>query len=219
MSSIDFKRIVPRQSPMQKGVLVLWNDEKGFGFVRPENGGDDHFLHISAFKKRLPRRPGIGDVIHFRAAPGRAGKCRVTHAVIEGLENEAIPQRSTPIIPKRRSPGQTVLILTPLVLSSYLLWRANNPIPFFAYAFFSVLTLLLYGTDKTLAARRRWRVPESYLHVLEFFGGWPGALIAQNNFRHKTRKGLYQTVFKGIIGLHLLAWAAYLAFHVQTLVS
>ena len=40
-------------------------------------------------------------------------------------------------------------------------------------------------------------------------GGWPGALMAQNDLRHKTRKSLYQLIFRAIIALHLLAWAFY----------
>ncbi|NBY21960.1 MAG: cold shock domain-containing protein [Gammaproteobacteria bacterium] len=55
------------QTPMQRGVLVMWNDQKGFGFIRPQGTEDDYFVHISTFKKGLTRRPEIGDDVHFRA--------------------------------------------------------------------------------------------------------------------------------------------------------
>lgn len=32
----------------EKGKLVRWVDDKGFGFIKPENGKDDIFIHISA---------------------------------------------------------------------------------------------------------------------------------------------------------------------------
>lgn len=205
-----------RSLPTRKGVLVLWNDNKGFGFVRPEEGAPDHFVHISAFKHKggpLLRRPMIGDTVLFTLASERPGKNRIAHARIEGMEQEPIRPRSTPVIPKPRSLALTALISAPLALSGLLLWEGISPFPFFCYTFFSVLTILLYGTDKILAARRSWRVPEMYLHVLELFGGWPGALIAQNDFRHKTRKSTYQWVVWGIIALHGCGWLIFLVWH------
>jgi uncharacterized membrane protein YsdA (DUF1294 family) len=86
---------------------------------------------------------------------------------------------------------------------------AKNPIPFFSYMIMSILTMILYGTDKANAATRKWRIPESYFHMLELMGGWPGALMAQNQFRHKTRLSTYLYVLRGIIAIHLLAWAAF----------
>jgi uncharacterized membrane protein YsdA (DUF1294 family) len=59
----------------------------------------------------------------------------------------------------------------------------------------SVLTLLVYGGDK-LAARKAWRrVPESTLLVFGFVGGWPGAILGQQLFRHKTQKQPFKTWF------------------------
>lgn len=201
------KKAARKAPPMQRGTLVMWNDPKGFGFVRPDGSEEDYFVHISVFKKGMSRRPEIGDVIHFRPAD-LPGKKRCSFALVENIEE---PQERKPfvLIPKHRSWATNLLIITPLVLSGYLLLIAKNPLPFFSYVIFSLLTMILYGADKAHAAIKSWRVPEIYLHILEIMGGWPGALMAQNDFRHKTRKSLYQVIFKGIIALHLLAWAAY----------
>jgi len=43
-------------------------------------------------------------------------------------------------------------------------------------------------------------------------GGWPGALLAQQLFRHKTRKLSYQLLFWAIVLLHQVFWAAWLFF-------
>lgn len=59
----------------------------------------------------------------------------------------------------------------------------------------NVLTLVIYGIDKT-AARKTWRrVPESTLLVFGVVGGWPGAIVGQQLFRHKTQKQSFKTYF------------------------
>jgi len=36
---------------MQTGIVKWYNPTKGYGFVQPENGGDDVFVHISAVER------------------------------------------------------------------------------------------------------------------------------------------------------------------------
>lgn len=64
-----------------------------------------------------------------------------------------------------------------------------------AYALLSIVTFVAYGLDKSAAEGRRWRTPESTLHLLSLAGGWPGALAGQHVFRHKTRKQPFRTIF------------------------
>ncbi|MCS2152416.1 DUF1294 domain-containing protein [Scandinavium goeteborgense] len=59
----------------------------------------------------------------------------------------------------------------------------------------NVLTLVVYGGDK-MAARNAWRrVPEFTLLTFGFVGGWPGAILGQQLFRHKTQKQPFKTWF------------------------
>jgi uncharacterized membrane protein YsdA (DUF1294 family) len=76
-----------------------------------------------------------------------------------------------------------------------------------AYLGMSILAFATYGLDKAKAERGTWRTPEATLHLLDFLGGWPGGLAAQQTFRHKTRKIPFQVVFWVIVTIHAGAWA------------
>ncbi len=75
-----------------------------------------------------------------------------------------------------------------------------------AYLATSLATLALYGYDKRQARLQGQRIPERCLHLFELCGGWPGALLAQQLWRHKTRKLTYQAVFWLIVAIHQGLW-------------
>lgn len=68
----------------EKGKLVRWIDDKGFGFIKQDNGKDDIFIHISALRG-MSRKPIIGDVIHYQTSFDANGKARAVNAKIEGV--------------------------------------------------------------------------------------------------------------------------------------
>lgn len=71
----------------------------------------------------------------------------------------------------------------------------------------SVVTFVAYGFDKFRAKRNGRRVPENTLHILAFLGGWPGALLGQKFFRHKTQKTSFRIVFWISVVCSLLLFA------------
>jgi len=79
-----------------------------------------------------------------------------------------------------------------------------------AYPLASLISFVQYWQDKSSAQRGRWRTPEKALHLVESLGGWPGALIAQQCFRHKTRKLSFQLVVWLIVAAHQLVWIDWL---------
>ncbi|MDB6142098.1 MAG: transrane protein [Pseudomonas sp.] len=98
------------------------------------------------------------------------------------------------------------LCAMPLFGALSLLVRHVSFIAACFYVGMSVLTFFLYWRDKHQARNEGWRTPEKVLHATELLGGWPGALVAQQAFRHKTRKLSYQLVFWLIVLLHELYW-------------
>ncbi len=71
-------------SAIFKGRLARWKEDKGFGFIRPEQTPNDVFIHISAFKNSL-RRPVVGDIIYYQLHVDNDGKIKAVNARIEGV--------------------------------------------------------------------------------------------------------------------------------------
>lgn len=56
----------------------------------------------------------------------------------------------------------------------------------FSYLLVSPAAFTLYGYDKRAATSKGRRIPEWALHTTELLSGWPGALLGQWYFKHKT---------------------------------
>lgn len=69
----------------------------------------------------------------------------------------------------------------------------------------SVVCFAAYGLDKRRAVNGSRRVPEQTLHILALLGGWPGGLLGQQQFRHKTKKLSFLIVFWCVVMLHVAA--------------
>lgn len=67
-----------------KGRLAVWKDKKGFGFIKPEDGSDDVFIHITSLQD-MSRRPFIGDTIFFQIQQEKDGRSKAVNATIEGV--------------------------------------------------------------------------------------------------------------------------------------
>lgn len=67
----------------------------------------------------------------------------------------------------------------------------------------SCASFAAYGWDKRRAAIAGRRIPERTLHLLAFLGGWPGALLGQRQFRHKTKKVSFLITFWIVVFLHV----------------
>ena len=58
-----------------------------------------------------------------------------------------------------------------------------------------IVTYGVYAIDKSAATKGARRTPENTLHLLSLAGGWPGAAVAQQKLRHKSRKESFLAVF------------------------
>ena len=61
-------------------------------------------------------------------------------------------------------------------------------------AVMSLLAIVLYAEDKRRARKNQWRIKESLLLSVGFFGGAVGAMLAMKLFRHKTKHWYFWAV-------------------------
>jgi cold shock protein len=113
--------------PLLKGVLKTWKEDRGFGFITPDNAGRDVFIHISSLGDTA-RRPVPGDIIYYQVARDKQGKFRAINASIEGVN----AQNSNINSPNKVKPGLKWVIAAALGLlvitaaAVFLYLRANG---------------------------------------------------------------------------------------------
>jgi uncharacterized membrane protein YsdA (DUF1294 family)/cold shock CspA family protein len=178
----------------KRGTIVTWNDEKGFGFIAPEAGGAQVFVHITALPRG--RRPLPGTAVQYVEGAGKDGRPRAEDVRLPG---------GWAALPALRA----LIVMTVFLLAVALLVALGYvpPLVIWTYIGASAISFLFYGLDK-LAAMRNWqRVAENTLHLVDALGGWPGALFAQQLFRHKSSKHSFRVVYWVTVVLNLLLLA------------
>lgn len=58
---------------MSSGTVKWFNDEKGFGFITPDDGGDDLFVHFKAIKSEGFKTLKEGQKVTYEAVKGQKG--------------------------------------------------------------------------------------------------------------------------------------------------
>ncbi len=179
-----------------QGRISSWNDDKGFGFVIPSGGGDKAFVHINAFA-RTSRRPLDGDLITYTLNRDARGRWQASAIRFAG-EQKPVDDRATP---GWLGPVFT-LIFAAAIIGAALIGQLTMTFVA-AYSVMSIIAFIAYGLDKSAATAGRQRTPEATLHFLGLLGGWPGALLAQRVFRHKSRKREFQTTYWGTVAINV----------------
>ncbi|MBI5160818.1 MAG: cold shock and DUF1294 domain-containing protein [Micrococcales bacterium] len=188
--------------PRRTGTLVTWNDARGFGFIAPAEGGAQVFVHISGFPPGVAR-PEQGQQLSFEldAAPdGRSKAVRVRPA-----GRIALGRPGGARLPLRL--GTLSYLAIGAFLPIYIVATVRWNLPPWVHALYvatSVGAFAAYALDKSAAVHGGWRLAERSMLLLGLVGGWPGAIVAQQLFRHKTRKRAFLAEFWASVTLNVI---------------
>jgi cold shock CspA family protein len=86
------------------GKITRWNDDRGFGFIRPAGAESDLFVHVSAFP-RDGVRPRVDELISFEVEAGPDGRQRAVRVMRPGQRTARRPSAAI----ERRSPVRSRL--------------------------------------------------------------------------------------------------------------
>lgn len=175
------------------GTVKKWNDEKGYGFIRLDSGDEEYFFHINSFRHGNTR-PSIGMVVNFELGADKEGRVQAKYVRVGEYK------KSYPAIMAVTVSALFLGFVTAAVLSGRL-----PKVILLTYIATSIWVFILYQFDKSAAERGLRRTPEATLHNFSLMGGWPGALFAQQLFRHKSRKESFRNRFWATVFLNVSA--------------
>ena len=184
-----------------KGKITSWNDDKGYGFITPLAGGKQIFIHVSALSNRN-RRPELNEVVTFAVSKDKQGRPCAVNATLAGDK----------LIKKApRKSSKTTMLVAVVFLAAIVAATVTGHLSRFlliGYVILSLVTFVAYAIDKSAAQRGAWRTSEGTLLFLGLAGGWPGALIAQETLRHKSKKDSFRAGFwvTVLMNCAVLAW-------------
>jgi uncharacterized membrane protein YsdA (DUF1294 family)/cold shock CspA family protein len=182
-----------------QGRITGWKDEQGFGFVVPNGGGQQAFVHIKEFARGLKRPLGT-EIITYELAYDPMGRPQAQNIAF-AINSKKVTRGAHSLLPAVLGFAALFLLLVGAAVATSKL----PPYIFYLYAALSCVTFVAYSNDKSAAQHGRWRTAEATLHLLALAGGWPGAAAAQSMLRHKSVKAQFQLVYRATIVLNCIA--------------
>ncbi|WP_309497527.1 DUF1294 domain-containing protein [Sulfurovum sp.] len=193
---IDSKGSIVRK----KGVLTKWNNDKGYGFITPVGEKNEIFVHISEFQGR----PLLYDRVSFTLDKDKNGRdCAINAVKFNKAKLNSETKQTNKINILSIIFSLFVISIFYLILFHFTQIKEVEIYIIPYYILVGVLTYYIYSKDKDFAQNGNWRISESTLHFLSIFGGWTGAIIAQNILKHKSSKISFKIIFFITILLNL----------------
>lgn len=180
------------------GKITTWKDDQGFGFISPNDGGPQLFVHIKSFSNQT-RRPAESEIVTYDVSLNGKGQPRAENVAFVG--ERVLPWSIS-------KSGMVSLSITALFFALVTAATLSGKLPLAILVLYlgaSAVAYLAYSLDKSAAQADRWRTKESTLHLFGLVGGWPGALLAQRILRHKSKKQSFQVTFWATVLLNCSA--------------
>ena len=182
-----------------QGRITDWKDDKGFGFVTPNGGGKNVFVHIKSFSNRQ-RRPVGNELVTYERKVDSRGRPQGENVAFVGNRPS---QTSTP------GPGIGALSFAILFFAFVTAAVIAGKLPFVVlgiYLLGSCVAFLAYALDKS-AARKTVGEPQRVRCTSSAWlvAGLGHLLCATRTLRHKSKKQSFQITFWGTVVLNCAA--------------
>lgn len=180
-----------------QGVLKSWQPDKGFGFIASAQKHATVFVHIRDIENR-PKNLRVGVELTYQLGKDQKGRdCAIAVKLAHPVEGG-----------KQFNFRASVVLLFAGALAVLLILGLCTPYLLVWYVLIGLMTYWQFCQDKRAAQNDRWRTPENTLQFMSLIGGWPGALLAQQRIRHKSRKLSFNVMLWLGIMAHLagLVW-------------
>jgi len=82
MVPAGWTQLSERDATMATGTVKWFNPTKGFGFIQPEDGSKDVFVHISAVEQAGRTTLNEGQRVEYELMPGRDGRSSAENLVV-----------------------------------------------------------------------------------------------------------------------------------------
>jgi len=199
----------------KQGKIIKWDDIKGYGFILPQDSKKHIFVHIKSFTNKNIR-PSVNQNVTYKIQKDTQGKQSATNVIIafdtvpnhiqnsnkkKKLSLKSISNNSSNYKVDYKSTHKISMVYILFILSflSFLIFSfMTGRLPFsilILYVIMGSITYAAYSSDKSKAITKEYRISEKLLHILSLMGGWMGAMLAQQRFRHKTQKSSFQVLF------------------------
>ena len=104
-----------------------------------------------------------------------------------------------------------LLMISCIYIASIFYYQSIQQLPFWSIYFLlgsNILSFIFYGMDKLAAVKDWQRTPERHFYLLALCAGWPGSILGQIVFNHKTTKQRFRRWFymMSLLNILLLGW-------------
>lgn len=133
-----------------QGRITTWKDDKGFGFITPNGGGEQVFVHISSFSNRQGRPKG-NELVTYELTVDSMGRSQTKAVALVGAQRMAN---------KSQGRGNLAPIFAVCFMLFVLAAVVSGRLPSAVLGLYlaaSVAAFIAYALDKSAAKRDQWR--------------------------------------------------------------
>ncbi len=133
-----------------KGIINQWRDDKGFGFIQPDDGSEKLFFHISSVKT-AGRRPQVGDSVLYDSMRDSQQRLKAKSVVIQDVANASPAMQIIRTEPPRKDIIDYVsflILIGSVAMAAFGYYRSGTIENVWFYGVFAAIAFFLLNRQK-----------------------------------------------------------------------